>query len=210
MADSATTINIGFGKGGTTDVYTGTGSLWEYRYTGLSHLNNDLSPHSGWTDPIFGPGCTIQGKDNYLCYAAPTGHAGPEGSRRYDYVTLKRGQDTYVYLDVGFWGGADKRTFGLVCGPHVWLCDYGQRGSAPEPTDVFANELYHFHKAMGSFKVTTHATVPLDKSDIWSDGSVRIYLILPDMHMWPDPEVLKYRRKEFFDPARRRSRPRGL
>jgi hypothetical protein len=25
MADSATTINIGFGKGGTTDVYTGTG-----------------------------------------------------------------------------------------------------------------------------------------------------------------------------------------
>ncbi len=209
MADSAPTINIFFGKGGTSDVYTETGSLWEYRYGGVSHLNNGLSPYSGWTDPIFGPGCTIQAKDNYLCYAAPTGHAGPEGSRKYDYVTLKRGQDTYVYLDVGFWGGADKRCFGLVCGPHVWLCDYAQQGSAPEPTDLFANELYHFHKAMGGFKVTTHATVPLDKSDS-SDGSAKIHLILPDMHMWPEPEVLRYRRKEFFDPEELKALDGGL
>jgi hypothetical protein len=124
MADNAAIISIGFGKGLTSDVYSGSGSLWEYRYSGQSHLNNDLSPYSGWTDPIFGPGCTIQANSKYMCYAAPTGPAGYEGSRKYDHVTLKRGQDTYVYLDVGFWGRANMRTFGLVCGPHVWLCDY--------------------------------------------------------------------------------------
>jgi len=145
-----------------------------------------------------------------MCYAAPTGHGGPEGSRRYDYVTLKRGQDTFIYMDVGFWGGADKRTFGVVCGPHVWLCDYSQGGSAPEPTDVSSNELYAFHKAMGGFKVTTHATLPMEKSDPWGDGSAKIYLILPDMHMWPEPEVLKYRRKDFFEPEELKALDGGI
>ena len=203
MGDDATTVMIGFGKALTQDVNNGTGSLWDYRYadeTGEpgSYKYAGLSQYSGSIDPIYGPGCRIHPNNNYVCHAAPTGHGGPEGARKYDHVTLKPGHDTYVYLDVGFWGGATKRTFGLVCGPHVWLCNYGQGGSAPEPTDLSSNELFHFQKQMGNFGVVKHATVPLDKSDS-SNVSQRIYLILPDMHMWPNPEELRKRRKEFFD-----------
>ncbi len=195
MGDNAPTVVMGFGKALTEDVYKGTGSLWDYRYA-------DMSQYSGSIDPIFGPGCRIHPNNNYACYAAPTGSGGPEGSRKYDYVTLKPGQDTYVYLDVGFWGGASKRTFGLVCGPHVWLCNYGQGGGgAPEPTDLFANELRYFQAQIGNFRVVTHATVPLENSD---DASPKIYLVLPDMHMWPDPDVLKMRRREFFEPEESR------
>jgi hypothetical protein len=186
--DNATNIYIGFGKGLTEDVYKATGSLWDFRYSGPQ------SQYSDSIDPIWGPECRIHG-NNYACYAAPTGQAGPEGAHKYDHVTLKPGQDTYVYLDVGFWGGATRRTFGLICGPHVWLCNYGQKGGAPEPTDRFANELSQFQEVMGNFGVLNHATAPLDKSD-WD---MRIYMILPDMHMWPNPEELKKRRSEFFD-----------
>lgn len=194
MADNAPTVVIRFGARNPADddddlVYTG--SLWDYRYGSKS----GLSKYSGSIDPIFGPECRIH-SENYGCYAATTGIAGPESESPYDYVTLKPGQDTYVYMDVGFWGGSSKRFFGLVCGPHVWLCNFGRRGGAPEPTDPAAQQLSKFEKQMGNFMVVQHATVPLDHPD---SGSQIIYLILPDMHMWPDPEVVKKRRKEFFD-----------
>src|SRR5262249_24160965 len=66
----------------------------------------------------------------------------------------------------------------------------------PESTDLFANELSHFQKEMGNFRVVKHATVPLDNPN---SGDARIYMILPDMHMWASPEELRKRRKEFFD-----------
>lgn len=220
MADNAQSIMMYFGEGIFKDVSGNifnlhvskvierTGHLWDYRYSGAgpdvhrhgSQLGNDpsidLSTYSGAVDPIFGPGCRIQPNNGYACYAAPTGHGGPEGARKYDYVTLKPGHDEYVYLDVGFWGGAAKRTFGLVCGPHVWLCNYGQRGGAPDPTDLPSSELYNFQREIGNFRVIQHATVAHDNSDAVER---RIYMILPDMHMWPNPELLRNRRKEFFD-----------
>src|SRR6266849_7248128 len=203
MADNAKTVNIGFGAGFTEEVYTRTGSLCDYRYI------DGLNQHSGSIDPIFGPGCRIDAGE-YGCYAAPTGHAGPEGSVIYDYVTLKPGMDTYVYLDVGFWGRSDKRSFGVVCGPHVWLCNYGQGGGAPERGDGYANILFNFHREMGNFRVVQQATLPFDKAGDWGAGTARIYLILPDMHMWPNPEELKKRRKEFFTEDELKALDRGV
>ncbi len=201
MTDNAKTVVIRFGARDTKDGFLGltgkpkvveTHSLWDYRYG----LASGLGQYSGSVDPIFGPACRISSQ-NYGCYAATTGKGGPEGSTPYDHVTLKPGQDTYVYLDVGFWGGSGKRSFGLVCGPHVWLCNFGQGGGAPDPTDFYSQHLSNFQKSMGNFGVAQHATVSLHQND-WDGLSFRIYLILPDMHMWPNPEELKKRRKEFF------------
>ena len=202
MADNAKTVAIGFGNAFTPD-YNKTGSLWDYRYAGPEEQ------YSGRIDPIFGPGCKIHPNKNYACYAAPTGSSSPEGVHKYDYMTLKPGHETYVYLDVGFWGKTDRRTFGLICGPHVWLCDYSQHGEAPEPdaTDLFARDLYFFHRDMGKFKVVNHATAPLDNT---SGTSQKLYLILPDMHMWPNPEELKRRRREFFEDEESKQLDSGL
>jgi hypothetical protein len=110
---------------------------------------------------------------------------------------LRPGTDTFVYLDVGFWGGT-RRDFGLVCGPQVWLCRFGQQGGAPAPTapdDAPSNTLWSFYQFMRNFTVVNYAT----SSHVENTGdSIDIKLILPDMHMWPDPQGLCDRRYEFL------------
>lgn len=168
-----------------------TGSLWNFTYK----LGTPQETFSGSNEPILGPDCMFT-PAAYGCYAAPTGPGGPEGKSAYDYITLKPGMDTMLYLDVGFWGG-DSRTFGLVCGPHAWLCKFGAVSGAPPGTDQCVESLVEFQKAVGCFSVVTYGNIKLHDDD-FSGLSTRIFLILPDMHMWPDPERLSQSRGDYM------------
>ena len=172
------------------DVTDSTASLWDYTY--------DLAKtkFEGKTQPILGPDCRFT-PFAFGCFAAPTGVGGPEGPTPWDHVVLRPGSDTFVYMDVGFWGG-HRRDFGLVCGPHVWLCQFGQQRGAPAPinsTDAPSNALWSFYQFMGNFGVANYAVSSHAEQ---AADSTQIRLILPDMHMWPDPQGLCDRRHQFL------------
>jgi hypothetical protein len=172
------------------DVSKSTGSFWDYTYD-LSHAS-----YEGKTQPIPGPDCQFT-PGAFGCYSAPTGINGPEGPTPWDHVTLRPGSDSFIYLDVGFWG-ANRRDFGLVCGPEVWLCSFGEPVGAPKPygnIDSPSYTLYSFFHCMQNFTVVSHATSYHHDSYA---ASIQIDLILPDMHMWPDPQGLCDHRYEFL------------
>ena len=157
------------------DVTDSTASLWDYTY--------DLAKtkFEGKTQPILGPDCRFT-PFAFGCFAAPTGVGGPEGPTPWDHVVLRPGSDTFVYMDVGFWGG-HRRDFGLVCGPHVWLCQFGQQRGAPAPinsTDAPSNALWSFYQFMGNFGVANYAVSSHVEQ---AADSTQIRLILPDMRM---------------------------
>ena len=168
-----------------------TGSLWDFTYD----FGTPQSKFNGSNEPIVGPDCMFT-PAAYGCYAAPTGPGGPEGTSAYDYITLKPGIDIMLYLDVGFWGG-NRRNFGLVCGPHAWLCEFGAVSGAPPATDMCVEMMVEFQKAVGCFSVVTYGNVRLHNDD-FGGLSFRIFLILPDMHMWPDPERLSKSLSDFM------------
>lgn len=195
MAEKCKTVAINFGSirakkyllFGQEEEHS-TGSLWSFTYP----TGSDVAQYSGATGAILGPDCRFT-PFSPGCYAAPTGPNGPEGPSPWDHVTLSPGKDSYVYLDVGFWGGR-RRDFGLVCGDNVWLCSFGRGGSAPEPDDFPSQFLVNFHRLAGNFDVVQYAKAKVGEYAL----STSIYLLLPDMHMWPDPGELNRRRNEFF------------
>jgi len=172
-----------------------TGSLWDYAYG----KDSGLTQYSAQTNAIQGPDCAFT-PVAFGCFAAPTGTGGAEGKTPYDFITLKPGLDQFLYLDVGFWGGRTNRDFGLVCGPHAWLCSFGAGGGTPTPETLHEQHLCNFHRVMGNFTVKAYATVKLHDDD-WSGLALKIYVLLPDMHMWADPVELSKNRRKFFNPS---------
>ncbi|MGB7759722.1 MAG: hypothetical protein WBL61_07835 [Bryobacteraceae bacterium] len=160
--------------------------------------------YAGKIDPVVGPDCRFT-PASVVCYAAPTGVGGPEGSGTgafsapYDHVVIRPTKDSFIYLDVGFWGGT-QRDFALVCGPVVWLCEW-KKGDAPAPADFYSQNLVNFRKAIWEFNVVSYTRATHPDGSTGDLSNLDIWLLLPDTHMWPDTAELCRRRNEFLGSA---------
>jgi hypothetical protein len=111
--------------------------------------------------------------------------------------TLSPAERSFIYLDVGRWGGSQfypsSRDFGLVCGRTVALCAFRSSvGSTdPVPNTYSRPEVDHINAlikhlsggAMGAVKVrrydTARSLLP-DNADVTPD---RVFVIVGDMHL---------------------------
>jgi hypothetical protein len=111
--------------------------------------------------------------------------------------TLSPAERSFLYLDVGRWGGSQfyesARDFGLVCGRTAVLASFRtDKGSAaPLPNTYGRPEVDHLNAllkhlgsgALGPVKVRRHDTARTllpDNADVTPD---RIFVILGDMHL---------------------------
>ena len=95
-------------------------------------------------------------------------------------TTLAREHPSFVYLDVGCWAddadgeGTRRRDFGLVCGPHVYLCEF-----VPAVQDFFAGLA-----SLGcGARVVAYARARDFERKTWQDPN--LYLLLGDLHLPP-------------------------
>lgn len=103
----------------------------------------------------------------------------------------------FVYLDCGAWvDNADgnhtrRRDFGLVCGPHVYLCEFlgNRQGHLPDCSVPSVRKLFNELAANGC-RVGVQEYVNAGKAnEITLNSATRmdpnLYLVVPDFHMPP-------------------------
>jgi hypothetical protein len=117
------------------------------------------------------------------------------------------GASGFVYLDCGAWAddangkGTKRRNFGLVCGPHVYLCEFkgGEGPGADTPSVPSVRRLFEEMGENGcAFEVINY----VDASAVAKKGvdiqlasrtytNPALYLIMPDLHLPPASWFLK-------------------
>jgi len=126
-------------------------------------------------------------------HCAPAAHAGSRYClvSRHEMSAIGRERPSFVYLDCGTWvdnsdgNGTRRRDFGLVCGPHVYLCSYRPGGGVPRSRVPSVQRLFvdlsrqhcgvqvlQYMRARPPFSSAT----PTDPN---------LYLFLGDLHMPP-------------------------
>jgi|ERR1035437_6695252 UDP-2,3-diacylglucosamine pyrophosphatase LpxH len=149
----------------------------------LTYMFDESLPGKGGFRYSFDAGglkCSeLPAKQTQTCIVSPTKMS-----------VLQHETPAFVYLDNGCWvdnadgNGAKRRDFALVCGPHVYLCEYGTN-STPNSSKVEAvNSFFSQLKKNGhGIQVLQylHAfdTVPS------TVGDPNLYLFLGDLHLPP-------------------------
>jgi UDP-2,3-diacylglucosamine pyrophosphatase LpxH len=105
-------------------------------------------------------------------------------------TTLAKEDPTFVYLDVGCWAddadgsGTRRRDFGLVCGPHVYLCEYVGKPVVPNTRVPAVRDFFTGMANLGcGARVLGYAQARDVDRKTWEDSEV--YLLLGDLHLPP-------------------------
>ena len=105
-------------------------------------------------------------------------------------MTVAKQRPSFVYLDVGCWAddadgmGTRRRDFGLVCGPHVYLCEYVGGSEAPRTRVPAVREFFTGLANMGcGARVVRYARARDFDRKTWQDPN--LYLLLGDLHLPP-------------------------
>ncbi len=143
----------------------------------------DLAKDRGGFRFIFNKGaltCShVVGYDEGLCEATPRKMANVNHDR-----------PSFVYLDIGCWcdnahgGREQRRDFAIVCGPHVYLCEFKQNGIVPfsrvEAVQKFFSEVAN--QGYG-IQVVRYLCANTWAKKISTDAN--LYLFLGDLHLPP-------------------------
>ena len=116
--------------------------------------------------------------------------------RRICYITretetvIAKQRPSFVYLDVGCWAddvdgkGTSRRDFALVCGQHVYLCEYVGKPVAPATRVPAVRDFFTGMANLGcGAKVVQYARARDFDRKTWQDPS--LYLLLGDLHLPP-------------------------
>jgi hypothetical protein len=105
-------------------------------------------------------------------------------------ANVNHDRPSFVYLDIGCWcdnahgGGEQRRDFAIVCGPHVYLCEFKQDGIVPvsrvEAVQKFFSEVAN--QGYG-IQVVRYLCANTWAKKISSDPN--LYLFLGDLHLPP-------------------------
>ncbi len=144
---------------------------------------------------------SLRGPDNRFRYVfdqgslhcAPAAHAGIRLClvSRHEMSAVRRERPSFVYLDCGCWvdnadgQGTRRRDFGLVCGPHVYLCSYRAGGGVPRSRVPSVQRLFvDLSRQHCGVQVLQYARArPPFAAATATDPS--LYLFLGDLHMPP-------------------------
>jgi hypothetical protein len=121
----------------------------------------------------------LPAKNSQICIVSPT-----------EMTALQHEQPCFAYIDNGCWvdnadgKGKKRRDFALVCGPHIYLCEYAviptMTKSKIPAVDAFFS---HMKTAFGGIRVLSYLramdTLPKSTSD------TDLYLLLGDLHLPP-------------------------
>jgi UDP-2,3-diacylglucosamine pyrophosphatase LpxH len=130
--------------------------------------------------------CT-EGADHYkdVCLVGP-----------HDMNVIAPHNPGFVYLDCGAWmdnadgKGKRVREFGLVCGPHVYLCNFvGGHGVPPDSSVPIVQSFFHELARNGCVvNVQQYVNASKENEIKLSRATLKdhdLYLIVPDFHMPP-------------------------
>jgi hypothetical protein len=133
-------------------------------------------------------------------------------SRRICYLTretesvIASERPSFVYLDVGAWAddvdgeGTERRDFALVCGQHVYLCEYTGQPSVPVSRVPAVRELFTGMANLGcGARVVKYARARGFARETWQDPD--LYLLLGDLHL--PPVRWFYTQGDFVSPPER-------
>jgi hypothetical protein len=119
------------------------------------------------------------GNDQRICYVP-----------REAETVLAASRPSFVYLDVGCWAddsdgnGTPRRDFGLVCGQHVYLCEYLGQPVVPVTRVPAVNEFFTGLARLGcGVRVIEYARARDFDRKTWQDPN--LYLLLGDLHLPP-------------------------
>jgi UDP-2,3-diacylglucosamine pyrophosphatase LpxH len=135
-------------------------------------------------------------------------------------VSVASDHPSFVYLDCGSWednpiGENDKnnpskrsRDFGLVCGPHVYLCEFTGSKSAPESKVKSVKTLFEDLARNGcGVRVLEYATAKPPMANT-TPNDPNLYLVLGDLHL--PPVTWFYKRSEVSTIMEKRAPPAWL
>jgi UDP-2,3-diacylglucosamine pyrophosphatase LpxH len=105
-------------------------------------------------------------------------------------TTLSRESSSFVYLDVGCWvddadgKGSRHRDFGLVCGPHVYLCEYVGGATVPQTRVPAVRSFFEglAERGAGARVVRYCRARDIDRRTAEDPG---LHLLVGDLHLPP-------------------------
>jgi hypothetical protein len=105
-------------------------------------------------------------------------------------ITLAKERPSFVYVDVGCWAddgdgkGTRRRDFALVCGQHVYLCEYVGKPVVPHTRVPSVREFFTGLSDLGcGARVVQYARARNFDRKTWQDPS--LYLLMGDLHLPP-------------------------
>jgi UDP-2,3-diacylglucosamine pyrophosphatase LpxH len=121
-------------------------------------------------------------------------------------TVLANSRPSFIYLDVGCWvddsdgEGTRRRDFGLVCGQHVYLCEYVGKPVVPATRVPAVKDFFTGLACLGcGARVVRYARARDFNRKTWQDPN--LYLLLGDLHL--PPLTWFYSRSDFISPPER-------
>ena len=96
---------------------------------------------------------------------------------------------SFIYMDVGCWcdnalgGGERRRDFGLVCGPHIFICEFDSSGIVPK-NQITRGQSFFDEMAIQGCGIKINQYRYADTTRRMTDTS-QLYLFLGDLHLPP-------------------------